>query len=236
MPWMLEPPETSAFSATTMVDGGTPPVTTITGGLIGAVEGSGRMQISPASVENGATKRDFTLTYTAYTAVTGSNIQITPAGIVLDDADDTDNVDVELQEDSSSAYGYVSGSTSPSGNSPGTLVIDNVAGTITWEGVELAKGAKLTIKVDNVDVTEDADNYEWEVQVGTPDERDLDVDTILVDDAATEDVDEVAVLTVVDTEPGSVTFDVVGDGMYPAASKTEYTVQVYSGIHPYSGR
>ena len=177
------------------------------------------MQISPPSVENGVTKRDFTLTYTAYTAVTG-NIQITPAGIVLDDADDTDNVDVELQDTSSGAYGHVSGSTSPSGNSPGTLAIDNVAGTITWAGVELAKNAKLTIKVDNVDITEDADNYEWEVRVGTPDGNGaLGDGTILMDDAATEDVDETAVLTVVDTEPGSVTFDVVGDGMYPAASK-----------------
>ena len=214
-----DPPLTSAFGVSTRVDTRTAPVTTITGGLIGAVEGSGRMQISPASVENGATKRDFTLTYTAYTAVTG-NIQITPAGIVLDDADDTDNVDVKLQNETSGAYGFVGGSTSPSGNSPGILDEDMLAsGVIEWEGVTLAKGAKLTIDVDNVDVTEDADNYGWEVRVGTPVNGVLGEDTILTDDAATEDVDETAVLTVVDTEPGSVTFDVVGDGMYPAASK-----------------
>ena len=57
------------------------------------MEGSGRMQISPVSIEDSQKSRTFTLTYTAYTAVDTGNIMITPDGIVLDDADDTANVD-----------------------------------------------------------------------------------------------------------------------------------------------
>ena len=49
------------FSATTTVSGDgmaepAVPVTSITGGLIGAVAGSGRMQISPVSIEAGKVK------------------------------------------------------------------------------------------------------------------------------------------------------------------------------------
>ena len=196
---------TSAFSATTTtVGGGTGiDVTTITGGLIGAVEGSGRMQISPASVENGDTKRDFTLTYTAYTAVTGS-IQITPAGIVLDDADDTDNVVEELHDvdTRSGKYGYVSASASPSGNSEGALAVDSTTGMITLTDVNLAKNAKLTTTIRRVHVTEDAGNYEWDVHVVTEDDGLVADANLLTDDPTTADVDEVATLTVVNTEPG----------------------------------
>ena len=82
---------------------------------------------------------------------------------------------------------------------------------MTWEGVKLAKGAKLTTTVRRVHVTEDAGNYEWETKV----------DGILIeDDMTTEDVDEVAVLTVVNSERDAVKFEVVkGDTVY-AASKT----------------
>ena len=201
--------ETSSFSAETTVDTRIAAVTKITGGFIGTVAGSGRVQLSPVSLEAGSKGRTFTVTYTAYTAVEG-NIQITPSGIVLEDADTTDNVVVELQNTSSGAYGYVIGSASPSGNSMGTLAIDNVAGTITWQNVELKKNAKLTTTIRKVDVTEDAGNYEWVTMVaGRP----------VLDDGTTADVDEVARLSVVKTASESVKFEALGPGSYPAASK-----------------
>ena len=215
-------PATSAFSATTTVGNASNiDVTKITGGLIGAVPGSGRMQISPISIEDGQTSRTFTLTYTAYTAVTG-DIVITPAGIVLDDDPATQNVTEELQNTSSGGYGYVIGSASPSGNSRGTLAIDNTVTnpTITWEGVELAKNAKLTTTVRRVHVTEDAGNYEWETRVGV-DVANTDVDeSLLTDDTTTADIDEVATLTVVNTERDAVKFEVIEGGTVYAADKT----------------
>ena len=95
-------------------------VTSITGGLIGAVPGSGRMQITPISIEDSQKSRTFTLVYTAYTALENGDIEITPDGIVRDDIS-TENVTEELQATSSGGYGYVIGSASPSGNTAGTL-------------------------------------------------------------------------------------------------------------------
>ncbi len=201
--------ETSAFSAATTVDARSAAVTKITGGLIGAVAGSGRVQLSPVSLEAGSKGRTFTVTYTAYTAVEG-DIQITPSGIVLEDADTTDNVVVQLQDTISGAYGYVTGSASPSGNSTGTLAIDSLAGTITWQSVELKKNAKLTTTIRKVDVTEDAGNYEWVTTVAA---------RAVIDDGTTADVDEVARLSVVKTASESVKFEALGPGSYPAASK-----------------
>ena len=91
--------------------------------------------------------------------------------------------------------------------------------TITWEGVTLAKGAKLTTTVRRVHVTEDAGNYEWETSWVLL-KADLDESTMLTDDMTTEDVDEVAVLTVVNTERDAVKFEVVEGGTVYAASKT----------------
>ena len=209
---------TSHFTATTDIDGegtddtGTD-VTSITGGLIGMAAGSGRMQISPVSIEDSQPSRTFTLTYTAYTALDNANIMITPDGIVLEDDPGTENVTEELQVTSSGSYGYVIGSASPSGNSKGTLDAAMLAsGVIEWEGVTLAKNAKLITTVRRVHVTEDAaDNYEWVTTV----------DSIpVMDDTTTEDINEVATLTVVNSDRDAVKFEVVGDGMYSAASKT----------------
>ncbi len=196
---------TSPFEATT---GGTD-VTKITGGIIREAAGSGKMEIKPISIENGLTSRTFTLTYTAYTMVTG-DIAITPAGIVLEDDPATQNIDEgQLQMTTSGGYGYVKGSVSPSGNRMGTLDVAN--NVITFQGVSLAKDAKLTTTVSKVHVTEDAGNYDWMTTVAT---------TEITNDTTTADVNEVATLTVVDTEQDAVQFSVVGDGMYHAASKT----------------
>ena len=136
---------------------------------------------------------------------------ITPNGIVLEDDPGTASVTETLQDTKSGSYGYVRGSTSPSGNTLGTLDAAMLAdGVIKWEGVTLAKGAKLITYVRRVHVTEDAGNYEWETMVGA---------AAIVDDATTKDVNEVATLTVVNSDLEAVKFEVVGDGMYPAASK-----------------
>ena len=193
-------------------------VTKIEGGELGTVAGSGRMQIAPVSLEAGSKARTFTLTYTAYTAVTG-NIQITPMGIVLDDLDDTDNVVVELQNNlgSSGKYGFVTGSTSPSGNMKGKLAL--TGNIITWKGVKLAKNAKLTTIIRRVDVVAGARNYNWDVHVVTEADGVTNAENMLMDDATTADVVETATLSVVKTASESVKFEALGPGSYPAASK-----------------
>ena len=114
---------TSHFIATTDIDdGGTSVgVTSITGGLIGEAPGSGRMQITPISIEDSQKSRTFTLVYTAYTTLENVDIEITPDGIVLDDDISTENVTEGLQDISSGDYGYVTGSVSPSGNIRGNI-------------------------------------------------------------------------------------------------------------------
>ena len=201
--------------AVTDIDGGVDEqvgVTSITGGLIGAAAGSGRMQISPVSIEDSAKSRTFTLTYTAYTALDSVDITIAPDGIVLEDDTGTENVTEELQDTSSGSYGYVIGSASPSGNNKGTLDAAMLAdGVIKWEGVTLAKNAKLTTTVRRVHVTDTADNYEWVTMVGP---------ATVMDDTTTEDINEVAVLTVVNSDRDAVKFEVIKGATVYAADKT----------------
>ena len=208
------------FTAGTDMAGGSSftDVTKLEGGLLGAVMGSGRMVISPASMENGETSRTFTLTYTAYTAIEG-DIVITPKGIVVENDSATANVTEELQSTSSGGYGYVTGSASPSGSSTGTLDTSRLAdGIIAWEGAMLAKNAKLTTTVRRVHITEDAGNYEWVTTVGAATTGTT--DNVLADDPTTEDVNEVATLTVVNTERDSVKFEVIKGATVYAADKT----------------
>ena len=87
------------------------------------------MEISPTSLEvDSKIKGLLTLTYTANTVTTGS-IMITPAGIVLEDPEDTDSTMFlrHLPQDSSK-YGYVRRSSS---SSKGTLTVEN--NVITWD-------------------------------------------------------------------------------------------------------
>ena len=84
---------------------------------------------------------------------------------------------------------------------------------------KLAKGAKLTTTVRRVHVTEDAGNYEWVVNV-VPEGDTASDDNKLMDDTTTADVDEVATLTVVNTERDAVKFEVIKGGTVYAADKT----------------
>ena len=191
----------SPFSATTGPDD--TPVTTIKGGLIGAAAGAGKLEVKPFSLEQGSKGRNFTVTYTAYSSVTDS-IVIKPAGIVIDDPDPTDDVKIELQDDTPGAYGYVRTTTT---SNKGGL---NVTGdTITWENAALVADDKVVIIISKVDVVAEPDNYEWETMVD---------DEMLVNDAITRDVNEVGSLSVVNTAAENVKFDIQGPSSFPAAS------------------
>ena len=208
----------SAFTVTTTVTPGstatnvtaasTDQSVDVTGGAVSGTVGSGRMQISPVSLEAGAPQRTFTLTYTAYTKLTDVNIRITADGIITVDPNENDDIDIELQTDTASDYGHVSGSVSSSASTAPDA--PTVSGDfITWEGVTLVKDDKLTTTISRVDVTETPDNYEWEVVVDG---------NLLVDDKNTKDIDDRAILSVVDTSAESVKFEVDGDDSFPAAS------------------
>ena len=151
------------------------------------------MEISPASVEvDSEIKGDLTLTYTANTATAG-NIVINPAGIVLEDPEDTDSTMFLRSPTVSGTYGVVRSSSS---SSKGALSVED--NEITWSGVNLKANDKLIATIRNTIVTSDPGNYEWETTV---DEQPL------LDDKTTGDVTETAVFTVVKTSEKSVKFD-----------------------------
>ena len=172
----------------------------VTGGVMSALAGSGKMDISPISLEAGARNRDIILTYTAYTKLDGYDIEITPLGIVLD-ATNT------LQKTDSSGYGYVSGSRSSNDLS----ITSNV---ITWDNITLQKNQTLRTTIRKVNISTTAGNYSWAVKVG-PNNGTL---VAIVDDPTT-DVDERPLLTVVKTSGDAVDFTVVGDNVFSAGSQ-----------------
>ena len=178
-------------------------VTTIKGGLLARPVGAGRLEVKPVSLEKGSKSRTFTVTYTAYSNVTGS-IVINPAGIVIDDLDPDDKVLTELQNDSPSAYGYVRTTTT---SNKGVLSV--TSDTITWENAALVATDKVIIIIKKVNVVDEPDNYEWVTMVD---------DQQLVDDVTTGDVNEVGTLSVVKTSADTVEFAIKGTDSFPAAS------------------
>ena len=179
-------------------------VTTRKGGLVGNPMGAGKLEVKPFSLEQGSKGRGFTVTYTAFSNVTGS-IMIEPAGILIDDLDPDDDVVTELQSDTPGAYGYVR--TTTTSNKGGLNVTSDM---ITWENAALVAGDKVVIQISKVDVVDEPDNYEWETTVDT---------VKLVDDATTADVNEVGSLSVVKTSAETVKFDIDGESSFPAASE-----------------
>ena len=201
---------------TTMPGGNATAATTLAnkGGSVGGAANSGRMQISPVSIEASSKQRPFTLTFTANTKLENFNLAITPAGINLEDNNPNDNVDIKLQTESSGKYGYVTGSVSSTASTAGVLTVPG--NVITWTGVTLASGDKLTTTVSRVDVLSDAGSYTWEATLtpsgGTP--TPIGEDAIL-----TADDPDTAVLSVVKTSAESVKFTVDGQSAFPAASE-----------------
>ncbi len=181
------------ITAETTVDSTTSLVEVSSGGVWVAAAGSGKLDLSPSSVEAGSQRRDITLTYTAYTDLEGITLTIEPDGIVIDD-------DQKLQTDTSTDYGYVSGS-------EGLVVNDG--DTLEWSGLDLEKEETVTARIRRVNILAEADEYEWGVMV---DGEELANDT-------TTDIDDRPILSVVKTSGDAVRFEVDGTDTFPAGSE-----------------
>ena len=180
----------------------------VTGGVASALAGSGRMAISPPFVEAGSPRRDITLTYTAYTKLEGYDIEITPAGIVLDSTN-------TLQRTNSSGYGYVSGSRSSNDLTYPDATTTNV---ITWSNITIERNQTLRTTIRRVDISENANNYDWTVRVG-PNGGEL----VEIEDDPTTDVDERPILSVVRTSGDAVDFAIEGENVFHAGSRQTIT-------------
>ena len=202
--------------ATTTIGGGGAIPAKVTGGVVSAIAGSGRMEISPIFVEVGSRRRDITLTYTAYTALGTAaapvDLEIVPVGIIADSTN-------PLQTGQSNEYGYVSSSRS------GVRV--ETDGRIFWDNITLKKNERLRTTIRRVDISDSAGNYEWIVRVG-PGDAALGTDHQLRDDPTTA-VDDRAILSVVKTSSDAVDLTFVGsdpsDGSdtFPAGSRQTIT-------------
>ncbi len=184
-------------TATTAVGGGADVNAKVMGGVVTPVAGSGRMDISPTFVTAGAPHRTITLTYTAYTDLgdpsTNTTIDLViglNGGIFLDSDD-------ELQTTNSSDYGYVSGSL----NSEDIVLANEDSAstaTITWQGITLKKGQRLTTRIRRVNILDAPGNYRWPITVNG----------IALRNDPTTTIDEQPVLSVVKTSVNAVRFEV----------------------------
>ncbi len=177
------------------------------------IDGSGKVDLSPVSVEAGSQRRDITLTYTAYTDLTDTTIVITPTGLVIDAS-----ADQILQDDNSAAYGYVTGSESDS--------LGVTATTITWTSISLKKGKTLTARIRRVNIVAEADEYPWGVTVGGPK---------LVDDPTTTDVNEEPILSVVKTSGDAIKFAIDGADTFDAGSDATINFKFTAELTPIRG-
>ncbi len=208
----------SAFLALTAVTGSTgedKAVEKIEGGVIINSAGSGKVDLSPVSVEAGSQRRDITVTYTAYTDLTNTTIEIEPKGLVIDtDANSTQ----KLQDDDSAAYGYVTGSESDS------LTVD--ADKLTWTGISVKKGKTVTARIRRVNIVAEANEYPWDVEVG---------DAPLVDDPTTTDVNEIPILSVVQTSADAIKFAIDGADTFSAGSDATIAFKFTAEATPIRG-
>ncbi len=184
------------ITAETTVGSTTAPIpeADVSGGEWVAKAGSGKLDLEPSSVEAGSQRRDITLTYTAYTDLEGATITIEPDGIVIDD-------DQKLQTDTSTDYGYVSGSEG--------LVVNADGNMIEWSSLDLEKGKTVTARIRRVNILAEADEYLWEVNVdGKP-----------LEEGQATDIDDRSILSVVKTSGDAVRFEVDGEATFSAGSE-----------------
>ncbi len=183
-----------SITAETTIGSMTEPVA-VSGGVWVAKAGSGKLDLSPASVEAGSQRRDIALTYTAYTDLENATLTIEPKGIVIDD--DTQ----KLQTGTSTGYGYVSGSEG--------LEVNEAGDTLEWSGLDLEKGKTVTARIRRVNILSEADEYLWVVMVN---------DDELQEGQGT-DIDDRPILSVVKTSGDAVRFEVDGTDTFPAGSE-----------------
>ncbi len=177
------------------------------------VAGSGKLDLSPASVEAGSQRRDITLTYTAYTDLEGATITIEPDGIVLDDTQ-------KLQTGTSTDYGYVSGSEGLEVNADGNM--------IEWSGLDLEKGKTVTARIRRVNILAEAKEYPWGVTVAIG----ADEGEKLKDDPTTDINEGEPILSVVKTSGDAVRFEVDGDDTFRAGSKATINFKFIADATP----
>ncbi len=212
----------SAFLAVTAVTGSTgedKAVEKIEGGVIINDAGSGKVDLSPVSVEAGSQRRDITVTYTAYTDLTNTTIEITPAGLVIDAS-----ADQILQDDDSAAYGYVTGSESDSL----TVATSEDTGTLTWTSISIKKGKTVTARIRRVNIVADAGEYPWAVTVGGQTDA-------IQDDPTTTDVNEIPILSVVKTSADAITFAIDGADTFSAGSEATINFKFTAESTPIRG-
>ncbi len=188
-----------SITAKTTVGSSMPADVAVTGGEWVDVAGSGKLVLEPASVEAGSQRRDIALTYTAYTDLEDATLTIKPEGIVLDDTQ-------KLQTDTSTDYGYVSGS-------EGLVVNDG--DTLEWSSLDLEKGKTVTARIRRVNILAEADEYKWGVTMAIG----ADAAKELTDDPTTTDINEEPILSVVKTSGDAVRFEVDGTDTFRAGSK-----------------
>ena len=145
------------------------PIDGLLKGTVKAQVGSGKVTISPSSVEVGST-RNFDITYTAATAVTGY-LWVEPPSTALKEADGT--TDLLLTEDTvettgdragSRTYGYINQSRI-SGDVK--QVIEASGRAVVWGPIKFSKGTPFTKTIEraqviNVDNTSPG-SYDWVV-------------------------------------------------------------------------
>ncbi|MYE87693.1 hypothetical protein F4X33_01675, partial [Candidatus Poribacteria bacterium] len=194
----------------------------VTGGVVSAIAGSGRMDIVPSFVNAGSTRRRISLTYTAYTKLENVDIEIVPDGIVRD-------TDRPLQKNNSGKYGYVYGDVSST-----KLTVTN--DLITWQDITLNKNKTFktyigtgTSSASRVDITDAVGNYNWIVRVG-PTGTALSSDHELRNDPTT-DVDERPVLSVGKISADAVKFR-AEPNIFHAASRATITFTFTANTTP----
>ena len=170
----------------------------IVGGMIRTVAGNGMLAIRPDTVNQG-TRQNFTLTFTATTKFTNKPLVIVAPSVIETDLVETTHV---------TASG---GSYHSDVKAADRLVVSN--NTITINGLNLRKSERLTIRVNNVNLSEDTGNFTWATTLdGT--------DITAADENANPPI------VVVGTMQDDVAFEIVDDTgapisapYYPAASK-----------------
>ena len=170
----------------------------IEGGAIRTVAGNGILAIRPDTVQQGSRNVDFTLTFTATTKFDDKPLVIVVPSVIETDLLETTHV--------TASGGSYHSDVKPADK----LVVSN--NTITINRLNLRKSERLTIRVNNVNLSEDTGDFTWAT-------------TLAGTDITTADEDANPPTVVVGTTQGDVAFEIVDDTgapisapEYPAAS------------------
>ncbi len=169
----------------------------ITGGLIRTVAGNGMLAIQPDTVQQG-TRQNFTLTFTATTKFDNKPLVIVVPSVIETDLLETTHV-------TASGGSYHSDT-----KAADRLVVSN--NTITINGLNLRKSERLTIRVNNVNLSDETGDFTWAT-------------TLAGTDIKAADADANKPMVVIGTMQDDVDFEIVDDTgapisapEYPAAS------------------